>query len=122
LQLSSVQGFASSQFGAGPPWHVPPPHASPVVHALPSSHAEALFAWTHPVAGLQLSSVHTSASSQLRGDPLTQTVPMHESNEVQGLPSSHTLSPLSQAAQTVRSTPDDRFPQLPTLGSAARTR
>ena len=102
--------------------HAPPPQTSFVVHAFPSSQAAVLFARTQPVAALQLSSVHPSASSQFRGDPLTQTVPKQESNDVHALPSSHTLSPASQAAQTVRSTPDERFPQLPRWGSAARTR
>jgi hypothetical protein len=35
---STVQGFASSQFGAAPPTHVPALHLSFVVHALPSWH------------------------------------------------------------------------------------
>jgi hypothetical protein len=41
---SSVQGLLSSQFGAGPPLQLPPPHTSPVVQAFPSSHGLALSA------------------------------------------------------------------------------
>jgi hypothetical protein len=36
LQLSVVHGLPSLQFGAEPPWQVPPPHTSFVVHAFPS--------------------------------------------------------------------------------------
>jgi hypothetical protein len=122
LQLSSVHTFPSEQSVAGPPWHVPPPHVSPVVHGFPSSHVAVLFVWTHPVTGSQLSSVQTSPSSQFLGGPPTQTVPEHVSETVHTLSSSHWLLLSSHAAQTVRSTPDDRFPQLPRFGSTARTR
>src|SRR6185436_13327207 len=57
LQPSSVQGLLSLQFGAGPPWQVPPPHVSVVVQASPSSHDAVLFVWVQPVEGLQPSSV-----------------------------------------------------------------
>ena len=64
LQLSSVQTFPSLQFGAGPPTQLPPLHVSLVVHALPSSQGALLLVWTHPVAGLQLSSVQALLSLQ----------------------------------------------------------
>jgi hypothetical protein len=67
LQLSSVQTFPSLQFGAGPPTQLPPLQVSLVVHALPSLHGALLLAWTHPMEGLQLSSVHTLLSSQFTG-------------------------------------------------------
>jgi hypothetical protein len=43
LHESSVQPFPSSQFGALPPWQLPPPHVSFVVQAFPSSHGFVLF-------------------------------------------------------------------------------
>jgi hypothetical protein len=79
LQLSVVQGFPSSQFGAGPPTQCPPAHASPIVHALPSLHGAVLFAYTHaPDPGLQLSVVHAFPSVQVFGVP-TQIPPEHAS-------------------------------------------
>src|SRR5439155_1449397 len=69
LQLSSVQALPSSQLGARPPTHTPPPHASLMVQAFPSSHGAVLFVWTHPVVGLQLSSVQGLPSLQFRGVP-----------------------------------------------------
>ena len=42
-QESSVQTFASSQLGAGPPTHTPPEQASFVVQAFPSLHWALLF-------------------------------------------------------------------------------
>src|SRR5204862_167524 len=71
LQLSVVHTFPSSQFVAGPPTHVPPLHVSFVVQASPSLHGAVLFVWTQPVAGLQLSVVHTFPSSQLGAGPPT---------------------------------------------------
>jgi hypothetical protein len=56
-QVSSVQGFWSSQGFAGPGLQAPPAQTSEVVQPSPSSHAAALLAWMHPVAGLQASSV-----------------------------------------------------------------
>src|SRR3989442_1511122 len=63
LQLSVVQTFPSSQFGAGPPTHVPPLQVSFVVHGLPSLHGAVLFVWTQPAARLQLSVEQTLPSS-----------------------------------------------------------
>jgi hypothetical protein len=68
-QLSSVHTLLSLQTVGVPGWHAPPPQTSPDVHALPSSHTLVLLAWTHPVAGLQLSSVQALLSSQTVGPP-----------------------------------------------------
>ena len=57
LQLSSVQPFVSSQTNGEPLWQLPLLHVSLLVQASPSSQGSALFAKTHPLAGLQLSSV-----------------------------------------------------------------
>ena len=67
LQLSLVQTLLSLQSGGGPPTQVPPLQVSPVVQALPSLHGTLLLLWTHPVAGLQLSSVQPLLSLQLTG-------------------------------------------------------
>src|SRR5207249_861779 len=140
LQLSVVQTFPSSQFGGGPPTHVPPLQVSFVVQALPSLHGAVLFVWVQavprhppsvaqehtssllagchparlpplrasfcltasplpygavfccwvqPVAGLQLSVVQTSPSSQLGAGPPTHVPPLQVSFVVQALPSLH---------------------------------
>ena len=89
LQLSSVQTFPSLQFGAGPPTQLPPLHVSLVVHALPSSQGALLLVWTHPVAGLQLSSVQALLSLQFGGGPPTHAPLLQVSLVVQALPSSH---------------------------------
>src|SRR5438034_211285 len=89
LQLSVVQTLWSSQLGGGPPTHVPPLHVSLVVQALPSLHGAVLFVWTQPVAGLQLSVVHTFPSSQLGAGPPTHVPPLHVSFVVQASPSLH---------------------------------
>src|SRR5438034_599443 len=89
LQLSVVHTFPSSQLGAGPPTHVPPLHVSFVVQASPSLHGAVLFVWTQPVAGLQLSVVHTFPSSQLGAGPPTHVPPLHVSFVVQASPSLH---------------------------------
>src|SRR5439155_223789 len=70
-----------------PPAHTPPLHASFVVHTLPSSQGAVLFVWTQPVAGLQVSSVHTFPSSQLGDAPPTHLPPLHLSLVVQAFPS-----------------------------------
>jgi hypothetical protein len=87
LQESSVQPLPSSQLSAGPPTHAPPLHASPVVHALPSLQAAALFVWTHPVAGLQESSVQPLLSLQSSAGPPAQAPPLQVSTVVHALPS-----------------------------------
>ena len=89
LHASSVQGFASSQFGAGPPRQAPPAQVSAVVQALPSSQGAVLFAWTQPVAGLHASSVHGFASSQFGAGPPRQAPPEQVSAVVQALASLH---------------------------------
>jgi hypothetical protein len=89
LQLSSVHGFVSAQFGGGPPTHVPPEQVSFVVQALLSSHGAVLLVYTHPVAGLQLSSVHGFVSAQFGGGPPTQVPPEQVSFVVQALLSLH---------------------------------
>ena len=115
LQLSSVQGLPSLQSTGAPPMQTPPEQVSFVVHALPSSHAPgtgvppwhrpsvhdsltvqgfassqpALFGvCTHPVSGLQVSSVHELASSQFVGPPPEQRPLWHVSPMVHSLPSS----------------------------------
>src|SRR5205809_500697 len=89
LQLSVVQTLWSSQLGGGPPTHVPPLHVSLVVQALPSLHGGGLFGWPRPLAGLQLSVVHTLRSSQLGAGPPTHVPPLHVSFVVQASPSLH---------------------------------
>src|SRR5712691_2764191 len=87
LHESSVHGFRSSQLSGPPPAHAPSLQASDVVQALASSHDPAFAAWTHPVAGLQESSVQGLLSSHSTGDP-AQIPPVQTSFAVQALPSS----------------------------------
>jgi hypothetical protein len=96
LQLSVVQTLPSSQFGAGPPWQLPPPHVSFVVHAFPSLHGAVLGVWTQPAgapnpAGLHESSVQGLLSLQSSGGPPWQLPPPHVSFVVHTFPSSHGL-------------------------------
>src|SRR5258706_16240678 len=56
----------------GRPTHAPALHTSPFVQAEPSSHGFVFGAFTHPVPGSQLSSVHAFESSQLGGVPGSQ--------------------------------------------------
>jgi len=86
---SFVQAEPSSQFGGGPPTHLPAKHVSAVVHRLPSLHGAVLLVCTQPVAGLQLSSVQTLASLQFGGGPPTQAPFEQVSWVVQALLSSH---------------------------------
>src|SRR5439155_2803476 len=67
LQVSSVHTFPSSQVGAAPPRHLPPPHLSLVVQAFPSLHRAVLCVSKQPVAGLQVSAGQTLPSSQSAG-------------------------------------------------------
>ena len=69
LHVSSVQGLPSLQTSPAPGWQLPPPHVSPVVQGLPSSQAFVLLANTHPVAGLQESSVQPLLSLHTIPDP-----------------------------------------------------
>jgi hypothetical protein len=77
LHESSVHGLLSLQVTAAPAWQVPLPQVSPAVQAFPSSQAAVLFAWTHPVAGLHVSSVHGLLSLQSTGEPPWQMPPPH---------------------------------------------
>jgi phage-related protein len=85
-QVSVVHGLLSSQFGPGPLMQDPLPHVSPTVHAFPSSQAAVLFVWTHPVAGLHMSVVHTLPSLQTTPVP-PHTPVVQTSAWVQALPS-----------------------------------
>ena len=69
LHVSLVQGLLSLHTVAVPGWQLPPPHVSPVVQGLPSSQAFVLLANTHPVAGLQESSVQPLLSLHTIPDP-----------------------------------------------------
>ena len=69
------------------PVHLPFAHTSPVVQALPSLHEPLLLVFTHPLAGLQVSSVHTLLSVQLAGLPAWQVPPEQLSPLVHALPS-----------------------------------
>jgi hypothetical protein len=90
-QVSSVQGFASSQITGPPLWHWPSPQMSPSVHKFPSLHGLSLLVNLQPMAGSQVSSVQGFASSQLTGVPLWHWPPPHTSPSVQALPSSQGL-------------------------------
>ena len=70
---------------------MPPEQVSPVVQALPSEQDAVLFAYTHPVAGLQESVVHTLLSSQSGGGPPTQDPPAQVSLVVHASPSEQVL-------------------------------
>jgi hypothetical protein len=76
--------------GLGPLEHTPAAQTSLTVQGLPSSHAAVLAVFTQPVAGEQLSSVHTLPSSQVAVAPahvpLVQT-----SSVVQSAPSLHAV-------------------------------
>ena len=82
LQVSSVQTLPSSQLSAGPPTQPPLLQVSLVVQAFPSLQGAVLALWTQPVLGLQVSSVQTLPSSQLRAVP-TQRPPVQTSPVVQ---------------------------------------
>jgi hypothetical protein len=91
---SSVQGFASSQFGALPPTHEPEEHVSFVVQASPSSQDAVLFECTHPLAGLHESSVQTFPSSQVAEMSVCwQPKPTTHESAVQAFPSSQFVAP-----------------------------
>ena len=89
-QLSVVQGFESSQSGAGPPIHSPAAQVSFVVQALASSQSRVLLALTHPEVGSQLSVVQGFASSQSGAGPPAQAPATQVSLVVQALASSQT--------------------------------
>src|SRR2546425_1069885 len=90
LTITSASTLATTagQGGDGWPTHVPPEQTSAVVQKSPSSHGAVLGVRTHPVAGLQESSVQTFPSSQFRGGPPTHRPPAQVSAVVQVFPSS----------------------------------
>src|SRR5215470_2252140 len=61
---SSVHGLLSTQFGADPPLHLPPPHVSFNVQASPSSQGAVLSVKMQPFAESQVSVVQTLPSLQ----------------------------------------------------------
>ncbi len=87
-QPSSVHGLPSSQEAGAWPEQTPPWQVSPVVQELPSSQAPVLGVARQPVAGLQLSSVHWSPSSQPTGVLPPHWPALHDSPVVHALPSS----------------------------------
>jgi hypothetical protein len=89
LQPSLVQTLPSSQFDAAPPMQKPPAHVSLVVHASPSSQVAELFVCAHPLAGMQVSVVHTLLSLQFGAGPPMHEPPKHASFTVHALPSLH---------------------------------
>jgi hypothetical protein len=93
---SSVHTFMSLQLTAPPLTHAPPEQVSLPVQALPSEHATLLFAYVHPLAGLQASSVQTLPSLQSRCEPGAQLPVWHESPSVQAL-SSEQIEPFGFA-------------------------
>jgi len=101
LQASCVQGFASLQSGLAPARQLPLLQTSPPVHALPSSQLTVFGACTHPLAALQLSSVHKLLSSQSIGAPPTHAPAVHVSPPVQALPSLQTVPVLSVCVHPV---------------------
>jgi hypothetical protein len=88
--VSSVQGLASLQLSAVPGRQLPNVQASPTVQAFWSSQPAVLLAKTQPVAGSQLSVVHSFWSSHDTGVP-TQAPPEQVSCDVHALPSVHAL-------------------------------
>src|SRR5437899_2751715 len=88
ITSASTVATTAGQGGDGWPTHVPPEQTSAVVQKSPSSHGAVLGVRTHPVAGLQESSVQTFPSSQFRGGPPTHRPPAQVSAVVQALPSS----------------------------------
>ncbi len=88
-QVSLVQGFPSSHCAGciGVPTHLARVQWSLSVQALLSSHNAEVGVNTQPIAGVQLSLVHTFLSSHWVREP-TQTPIMQLSSEVQALPSS----------------------------------
>jgi hypothetical protein len=93
-QVSVVQGLLSLQSRPPPGAHTPAWQSSSPLQALPSGHGvpfgTAVF-W-QPVAGTQVSVVHTLASLQLGGVPAAQapawqvSAPLHRSPSLHGVP------------------------------------
>ena len=87
LQVSVVHTLLSSQFGAVPGAQAPPEQVSTPLQALLSLHEAVLAVCTQPVAGLHVSSVHTSLSLQLGAGPPTHFPAEQVSPVVHSLPS-----------------------------------
>jgi hypothetical protein len=85
--VSSVQEFPSLQSVGPPPAQAPPEQASFAVQGSPSLHGAVFAALTHPVAGLQESSVQRFPSSHPSGGPGTHAPAEQVSPFVQALPS-----------------------------------
>ena len=86
-----VHGLLSLHTIPMPP-QTPPLQTSNVVHGLPSSQGFVLFAWTQPVAGLQLSVVQTLSSLQSTAVPAWQPPSLQTSPVVQAFPSLQTAT------------------------------
>src|SRR5262249_5967895 len=84
-QRSSVQGLRSLHTTGVPAAQWPPLQTSPLVQALPSSHGTLLLGFSHPLLGLQLSSVHGLLSTQSGGGPPWQEPPEQVSPVVQAV-------------------------------------
>src|SRR3972149_6893433 len=82
---SAISGGSAT----GVPAQIPPPHTSLHVVGSASSHGAVLFAYTHPPAELQPSSVHPFPSLHTSGEPPTQVPPEQVSAVVQAFPSLH---------------------------------
>jgi len=95
-QLSSVQGFPSSQLALAPGTHAPPPQTSPTVQTLPSSQGAVLLVEVQaPLTGSQFSVVQGFLSSQALGPLGVHTPALQVSPTVQLLLSSQTLALLA---------------------------
>ena len=120
LHVSSVHTLPSLHAISAPGLQPPPEQTSPPVHALPSSQATEFAAWTQPCFGLQLSLVHTFASSQSGAGPGTHAPPMQASPLVHALPSEQsapfavfTQPPPAVQLSVVQGLPSSQLTPLP---------
>ena len=89
-QVSTVQGFLSSQPVTEPAWQLPFLHASPAVQALPSLHAASLgVAAQAPLTASHLSWVHGLPSSHSLGWPALHAPALQVSATLHASPSLH---------------------------------
>ena len=88
LQLSAVHGLPSTQVKTAPLTHLPALHKSFWVQTLASLHGRAAFKTVQPVCGLQPSTVHGLASSQVIATPALHLPTTQVSPWLQALPSS----------------------------------
>lgn len=90
-QASAVHAWLSLQFRAEPGMHEPRAlHVSAPLQTLPSLHEAPVFGvWTQPVAGLQVSVVHSLLSSQDGATPFTHTPAEQNSAPSQRSESAH---------------------------------